>query len=79
MHTQATAVEDLRVGQLVDLASCAHLNGHASAPFKFAMVAHVERETPTCVVIGYEGIDHVGYQVGTLLDAVAPQFCEVPA
>lgn len=79
MQTQATAVETLQVGQFVDMESCPYLKAHPSAPFEFAQVAYVERETPTCVVIGYEGIDHVGYEVGTLLNAVAPKVGDIPA
>lgn len=36
-------------------------------------MAHVERETPDCVVVGYEGIDHIGYQVGTILQVRTPK------
>lgn len=60
-------VEDLVIGDKVDLESCPHLKDHPTAQFEYAEVVHVERETPDCVVIGYEGIDHIGYKVGTLL------------
>lgn len=61
------AVVDLRVGDLVDLESCPYLAAHSSASFEYGRVAHVERETDQCVVIGYEGIDHVGYPADTVL------------
>lgn len=67
MNTIQKNVEDLALGDLIDLESCPYLKGHSSAPFEFAQVAHVERETQDCVVIGYEGIDHIGYPVGTVL------------
>jgi hypothetical protein len=67
METISKAVSDLQVGDYVDLASCPYLKGHTSAQFEYAQVAHVEKETPTCRVIGYDGIDHIGYPVGTIL------------
>lgn len=63
-------VQDLVLGDLVDLASCPYLKKHPTAEFQFAEVAHVKRETDTCVVIGYEGIDHIGYPVDTELQVM---------
>ena len=60
-------VEDLVEGDLVDLESCSFLKDHPSASSEFAEVAYVHWETAECVVIGYEGIDHIGYAVGTEL------------
>lgn len=64
-------VEDLIEGDLVDLSSCPFLKNHPSATFEYAQVVLVEQETPDCVVIGYEGVDHVGYKVGTVLTVSA--------
>ncbi len=47
------------------------LKNHPSAASEYGLVARVERETPDCVVIGYEGIDHIGYPVGTVLQVRA--------
>ena len=63
-------VAQLQVGHLVDLASCPFLNQHPSADFEYAQVAYVEREATGCMVVGYEGIDHVGYPVSTTLDVL---------
>lgn len=72
MSTVSKKVEDLVVGDRVDLESCPYLKDHASAKSEYALVAHVERESPECVVIGYEGIDHIGYPIGTNLQVRAP-------
>lgn len=61
------AVEDLCVGDQVDLKSCPFLKGHAAADFEYAVVESIERETPGCIAVGYEDIDVVGYPVGTKL------------
>ena len=73
METISKKVEDLAVGNRVDLTSCPYLKNHSSAECEYALVALVERETPNCVVIGYEGIDHIGYQVGTVLQVRRPK------
>lgn len=65
-------VTDLQLDDLVDLSSCPFLKKHPSAQFEYGQVVHIERETDACIVIGYEGIDHIGYPVETeLLVAVA--------
>lgn len=61
-------VETLQPGMLVDLESCPYLRTYPSAPYEFATVAAVERETADCVLVSYEGIDSVGYPVGTKLE-----------
>jgi hypothetical protein len=73
MQTALKKVEALVVGNRVDLASCPYLKGHPSAPHEFAYVAHVAKETDGTIVIGYEGIDHVGYPVGTELLVRVPR------
>jgi hypothetical protein len=73
METISKKVEDLAVGSRVDLASCPYLKSHSSADCEYALVVHVERETLNNVVIGYEGIDHIGYPVGTVLQVRVPK------
>ena len=65
-----TPVQSIRVDDRVDLESCPYLKHHATAIWEYAVVGHVEQETPECVAIGYEGIDVVGYPTGTLLNVV---------
>lgn len=63
-------VATLHPGDLVDLVSCPYLRGHPTAAVQYATVVHVEHETAQCVAIGYEGIDTIGYPVGTHLLAL---------
>jgi hypothetical protein len=60
-------VENLKAGDLVDLESCPFLKDEPTAFSEYAEVSFVERETEDCVLVGYEGIDHVGYALGTEL------------
>lgn len=73
MQIVSKKVEDLVAGNRVDLQSCPFLKDHPSAETEFAVVTDVARETPDCVTVAYEGIDCVGYQVGTLLLVRAPK------
>lgn len=61
-------VEHLKPGDLVDLESCPYMHDHPTAEFEYAQVAAVTRETENCVAVLYEGIDLVGYPVGTRLE-----------
>jgi len=72
--TIAVKVEDIKVGDLVDLESCPYLHDHASAICEYAEVTEVKRETADCLAICYEGIDQVGYRIGTKLKVV-PRKC----
>lgn len=60
-------VSDLAINDMVDLTSCPYLRNHAMAGMVYGVVAHKEIEDPNTVVIGYEGIDHIGYPVDTVL------------
>ena len=60
-------VEDLQVGDLVDLQSCPYLNNQPSAEFEYAEVCEVQQETPGCVAVYYDGMA-AGYPTGTILD-----------
>lgn len=73
METTSKKVEDLAVGNRVVLASCPYRMNHSSSNCEYGRVVHIERETPGCVVVGYEGIDHIGYQVGTILRVLTPK------
>lgn len=65
-------VTDLVPGALVDLTTCPYLKSHAMAPYEYGQVTDVDRETPECVAVSYEGIDTVGYPVDTVLQAQLP-------
>lgn len=60
-------VEDLKEGDKVDLESCPYLKNHPTAEYEYAEVCYVNRESDNCVAVGYEGMDEVGYQAGTIL------------
>lgn len=61
------AVENLQVGDKVDLNSCPFLKERASADFEYAVVESVERETPECVAVSYQDHGVVGYPIGCKL------------
>lgn len=73
MSVVEKAVEHLAVGNRIDLLSCPFLKNHAMAKEEYGIVVHVDHETPECVVVGYEGIDQVGYPAGTILQVRAPR------
>lgn len=79
MNIVQKKVEDLVVGNFVDLESCPYLKPHPLAKKAFAEVDFIERETDSCIVIGYEGIDRVGYPVGTVLSVKVPRDVPDPA
>ncbi|WP_300655879.1 hypothetical protein [Hydrogenophaga sp.] len=60
-------VADLAINELVDLLSCPFLSGHSMADSLYGVVAFKQIEDPKTVVIGYEGIDHIGYPADTVL------------
>lgn len=61
-------VEDIKVDDRVDLKSCPYLHDHSSAEYEYAIVSAIEKETPECIAISYEGIDTIGYPIGTELE-----------
>ncbi|MEX3983633.1 hypothetical protein AB4Y45_32145 [Paraburkholderia sp. EG287A] len=81
MQTQTATkkVEDLVAGNMVDLESCPFLKKHPSAATEFASVSMVKREGSDTVVVAYEGIDQVGYKVGTDLQVRVPKDVADPA
>ena len=57
-------IDQLNVGDLVDLegdpyADPNHTN--PAFPFEYAEVCEIERETPNCIAVGFEGFDVVGF------------------
>lgn len=73
---QRMKVENIQVGDYLDLEKdpiiSAATKEEICADMAFFAVNFVEQETPECVVIGYEGYDHVGYPTGTFLDVRRP-------
>jgi hypothetical protein len=67
LETVPIKVEHIKEEMRVDLESCPYLSDHPSAPYEYATVDYVKRETADCIAISYEGIDVVGYPLGTVL------------
>ena len=78
MEAQPKKVEDLVIGDRVDLQSCPYLKDHPFAEFEYAQVAYFNDEG-SAIVIGYDGIDHVGYPKGTILMSRPGEALEFPA
>jgi hypothetical protein len=72
------AARDLVVGDRVDLRDCPYLKHTPIAREMLAEVGSVEHEAPSTIVIGYEGIDHVGYPSDTVLTVRPNQIYLVP-
>lgn len=66
-ETRLVPASELREGDLVDLESCPYLKKRTEAPYLYATITSVERETPDCVAVSYEGIDTVGYKPNQML------------
>ena len=60
-------VEDLQVGDRVDLESCPFLKNHPTAEFEYAEVTSIRVEQTDCIAVMYEGIDEIGYEPKTVL------------
>lgn len=61
----------IRAGDLVDLRGDPFADpkhDHALFQFELAEVVEIEQETPSCVAIGFEGFDIVGFPTDHLLD-----------
>lgn len=71
MMTKPVKVSDINEGDLVDLESCPYLSQseehQAVVEFEYGVVDYVCRETADCIAIGYQGIDVIGYLLGTVL------------
>jgi hypothetical protein len=60
----------LRVGDMVDLEGDKYADqnrDHPTFESEYVMVASIERETPACLVVGFEGFDMVGFPPDHLL------------
>ncbi|HCE7247037.1 TPA: hypothetical protein NHR53_005583 [Pseudomonas aeruginosa] len=68
-----TQVTELVVGNRVDLESCPYLTGSPYAANAYGIVSSVDKETESCVAVGYEDIDVLGYPADTVLMVKAPQ------
>lgn len=59
-----TPVKDLHPGMFVDLEGDRFADPHGENPalqYEYTLVDHVERETPACVAVYFEGFDCVGF------------------
>lgn len=65
--TPSKKVEDLVIGDKVDLESCPYLKRHPMAEHEYAVVVSVGLGSLGHVVIGYEGINPVEYPVGLVI------------
>lgn len=63
---------------LVDLRSCPYLRTEPIAQNMYGHVTLVRHESTAWVVVGYEGIDHVGYARDQVLTVIAPQIYLFP-
>ncbi|CDN90621.1 hypothetical protein BN948_05066 [Hydrogenophaga intermedia] len=63
---------------LVDLRSCPSLRAEPIAQNMYGHVTHVRHESTALVVVGYEGIDHVGYARDQVITVIAPQIYLFP-
>lgn len=57
-------IEQLQIGDLVDLAGDQYADPHRSTPwldYQFAEVVEIERETDYCIAVSFEGFDIVGF------------------
>ena len=74
--TQAVRVADLRVGDLVDLAGDKYADdgtNDATLAFEYVEVVEVVQETPTCVAVGFEGFDVVGFPPDHVVKVYRPE------
>jgi hypothetical protein len=71
-------VAELAINDMVDLTSCPYLRNQAMAGMVYGVVAHKDVDHPNTVVIGYEGIDHIGYPADTVLTVKPPQIYLFP-
>lgn len=66
----AVRADEIKDGDLVDLEGDDYADpkrDHPAFDSELYEVGHIERETPECVAIGFEGFDVIGFPVGHLL------------
>lgn len=76
LATASKKVEDLRVGDVVDLANSPSGWRASSAASAYGAVVAMSRDSEASVLVEYQGMDTIGYPVGTELQVVLPR--EVP-
>ena len=60
-------ISELRCGDLVDLQGDKYADQASDKPaleFEYATVCYIERETPDCIAIGFDGFDLIGFPPG---------------
>ena len=68
-----TKAEAVKPGQVVDLEGDRYAetaDGAEVLAYEYVEVADVERETPDCVRVDFEGFDSIGFPAGHLLKVV---------
>lgn len=66
-------VEELAEGDLVDLAGDPYADeGDITLEYEYVQVAGVERETPRCTVVHFEGYPSCGFPVGHKVPVARP-------
>lgn len=62
-------VEDLKVGDRVDLLMCPYLKDHAIANtlYDWALITEVEHESEVSILISYDSIGQIGYIKGQIM------------
>ncbi len=77
--TITVAAKDVRIGDLVDLEGDTYADprhDHAALASLYQTVCEVERETETCVAIGFEGFDLVGFPPDHPMKVLRPPAAE---
>lgn len=57
-------IDELRVGDMVDLEGDRFADPTRDKPcleFEYQTICEINRETPTCIAVGFEGFDIVGF------------------
>lgn len=65
----------LKEGDYVDLESCPYLHLHPSAKIELAEVVMVRKGSEDCIVVGYDGINSIGYELNTILKVKRKKKC----
>ena len=78
---QVVSASELQEGDMLDLESCPYTKNNPMAEFEYCYINYVKHESETCVAVGIEGVDEVGYDPNQCLrikrrDLV---FAETPA
>lgn len=64
-------IDELTIGDMVDLEGDKYCRGAQDiAPFTAFTVCEIERETPDCIAIGFDGYDVVGFPPDHVLEVL---------